>query len=393
MIVIMGFTGVRISELVSPEVESRVLLDDVLPSCIKIEASKSGLSDLYMLHGLISKGQERPTPESWLIGSRPKFSEVEPLVVRAVRILERLFRPWREFSSDPLGRRRLLVGFVSRGLARNPASVIPASSHRLRVDMQAFVADTRYVDLSTLREAAKADPKLAPYAIRPERIRPHQWRKTFMRYAMRTDPKMAPAVSQHFKHYTVALTERDYGPKDAPFLAQADSVRARSTGVALRRILEGKSRPVARLDKAISLAEEQWRKLVPDGAALDDDGFTALAIDEDLRIWHAEHGRCLIALQPDEARCHDRANTAGWRHARPNFLTRTPTLCTGCANFSVHEDSADFWRRRYVENQQAYLASNGERGFEIIRRRAEQAEKFLRALGEETPKLSGGDTA
>jgi hypothetical protein len=205
---------------------------------------------------------------------------------------------------------------------------------------------------------------------------------------MRTDPGMAPAVSQHFKHYNVALTERDYGPKDAKFLQQADSTRARSTGVALRRILEGKSRPIARLDKAISIAKDQWAELLPDGAAMDDDGFTALAIDEDLRIWDAEHGRCLIALQPDEARCHERAGTAGWRHARPNRLTRTPSLCLGCANFTVHDGTAEFWRRRYVENQRAYLAAKGELGFEIIRRQADTAAKFLRALGEKVPDIT-----
>lgn len=144
-------------------------------------------------------------------------------------------------------------------------------------------------------------------------IQPHQWRKTFMRYAMRTDPRMAPAVSQHFKHYTVALTERDYGPKDIRFLEEADSTRARQTGSFLRRMVEGKTRPVARLDRAFELQKEQWRALVPDGEAHDDAAYTRVAIREDLRIWYVEYGRCLIALHPNEARCHERAGTAGWR--------------------------------------------------------------------------------
>ncbi len=385
LIVLMGFTGMRISEAVSPEVNDRTIINDVLPSCIEVEGSKSGLSNLYMLHGLLSKMQERPTPETWLMGSRPVFAGSEPATVRAVKVLELLYQPWRRFASDPLARRRLFVGFASRGLPREKGSVIPVSSQRLRVDMQAFVANSAYVDLSGLQEAAKSNPILKPYADDPGIIRTHQWRKTFMRYAMRTDPKMAPAVSQHFKHYNVALTERDYGPKDASFLEQADSLQARSTGVALRSIIEGQKRPVARLDKGITLWKEQWRELIPEGHEPDDEGFTALAVNEDLRIWHSEHGRCLVGLQPDEARCHDRAGTAGWRHARPNHLTRTPSLCTGCANFSVNLSAIPFWRRRYVENQQAFVDANGEPGFEIIRRRAEMAAKFLRALGEEPP--------
>ena len=392
LITIMGVTGVRISEAVSPEVEPRIIINEILPSCIEVETSKSGLSDHFLLKGLLSKAQERPTPEKWLIGARPKLTGVEPPALRAVRVLELLYSPWRRFASDPLARRRLFTGFLARGLPRDPGTVSTVTSHRLRLDMKAFVGDPRYVDLSGLAAAAPSKPELVPYLATDKAkvgacIRPHQWRKTFMRYAMRTDPRMAPAVSQHFKHYTVALTERDYGPKDAKFLQQADSTRARSTGVALRRILEGKSRPIARLDKAIAIAKDQWAALVPDGAAMDDDGFTALAIDEDLRIWDAEHGRCLIALQPDEARCHERAGTAGWRHARPNRLTRTPSLCLGCANFSVHDGTARYWRRKYVENQRAYLAAKGELGFEIIRRQADTAAKFLRALGEELPDI------
>lgn len=392
LIVIMGFTGLRISEAVSPEVGSGVILDDVLPGCIEVETSKSGLSDHFMMKGLLSKGQERPTPETWLIGARPKMTSVEPPTVRAIRVMHLLYDPWRRFASDPLARRRLFTGFLKRGLPQSPGTVTAASSHRLRLDMRAFIGDPRYVDLSGLEAAARSKPELLPYLATDEakvgaNVRPHQWRKTFMRYAMRTDPKMAPAVSQHFKHYTVAITERDYGPKDAKFLQEADSVRARATGVALRRILEGKARPVARLDKAIGLAKDQWTALLPDGAKMDDDGFTALVIDEDLRIWDAEHGRCLVGLQPDEARCHERAGTAGWRHARPNFLARTPSLCSGCANFTLHDGAAGFWRRRYVENQRAYLQSGEDPGFEIIRRRAETAAKFLRALGEKVPEI------
>jgi integrase len=393
LVVIMGYTGLRISEAVSITVEPRLLLRDELPSCISREASKSGLAHHYMLHGLLSKGQERPIPEEWLMGARPMSgASREPATVRAVRVLEALYDPWRRFAADEHTKRQLFVGFAGSGLPRRRTSVIPITSQTLRFGLKALVADQRYVDLSGLEEAALTKEELRPYLATPDSkvaagIRPHQWRKTFMRYAMRTDPKMAPAVSQHFKHLTVAMTERDYGPKDIKFLEESDSIRARATGSFLRRMVEGTTRPISRLDKAFELSSQQWRAMLPDDAPQDDDAFTKLAIDQDLRIWFAEHGRCLVALHPDEARCHDRAGTPGWRHARPNMLTRTPSLCTGCKNFSVHEDTAAFWRRRYVEHQRAYLSSGGDLSFEIIRRRAEQAGAYLRALGEELPEI------
>lgn len=394
LVVIMGYTGVRISEAVSVVVEPRILLRDVLPACVTKEVSKSGLSQHYMLHGLLSKGQERPTPEKWLMGARPLSGAVrEPATVRAIRVLEALYDPWRRFASDPHAKRQLFLGFAGSGLPRRRTSITAITSQTLRFGLKALVADTRYVDLSNLEEAARTKEELRPYLATESSkvaacIRPHQWRKTFMRYAMRTDPKMAPAVSQHFKHLTVAMTERDYGAKDIRFLEEGDSMRARATGSFLRRMVEGTARPVSRLEKAFELFGEQWRAMIPDDVPHDDDAFTKLAIDQDLRIWFAEHGRCLIALQPDEARCHERAGTKGWRHARPNMLTRTPSLCTGCKNFSIHEDTTSFWRRRYVEHQRAYLGARGDLSFEIIRRRAEQAAAYLRALGEELPDIS-----
>lgn len=393
LVVIMGYTGVRISEAVSVVVEPRLLLRDVLPSCVTMEVSKSGLSRHYMLHGLLSKGQERPTPEKWLMGARPMSGAArEPATVRAVRVLEALYDPWRQFASDPHAKRQLFVGFAGSGLPRRRSSITAITSPTLRSGLKALVADARYVDLSGLEQTARTKEELLPYLATGTTkvaacIRPHQWRKTFMRYAMRTDPKMAPAVSQHFKHLTVAMTERDYGPKDIRFLEEGDSMRARATGSFLRRMVEGTTRPISRLEKAFELAGEQWRAMIPDDVPHDDDAYTKLAIDQDLRIWFAEHGRCLVALHPDEARCHDRAGTQGWRHARPNMLTRTPSLCTGCKNFSIHEDTVGFWRRRYVEHQRAYLGAGGDLSFEIIRRRADQAAAYLRALGEDLPDI------
>lgn len=398
LIVIMGFTGVRISEAVSIVVEPRLLIDDELPTCVTKETSKSGLSDHYILHGLLSKAQGKPTPEEWLMGSRPRSGGAEPPTVRAVRVLEKLYAPWRRFASETDVSQQLFIGFLGSGLPRRRSSVAKISSQTLRFGMKTFVGDSSYVDLSGLAKAAETKNEIKPYLPTDKLaagacIRPHQWRKNFMRYAMRTDNRMAPAVSQHFKHFTVALTERDYGAKDIRFLEEGDSVRARETGSFLRRMVEGHARPVTRLDRAFANVADQWRKLVPEGSQPDDAGFTKVALDQDLRIWFAEHGRCLIALQPGEARCHERAGTGGWRHARPNHLTRTPSLCAGCSNFSIHEDTAAFWRRRYVENQTAYLQSKGELSFEVIRRVAEQAANYLRALGEELPVINLGEVA
>jgi hypothetical protein len=110
-------------------------------------------------------------------------------------------------------------------------------------------------------------------------------------------------------------------------------------------------------------------------------------LSHDLRIFHAEHGLCLIGANPDQARCHSAAGTSSWRRLKPNYETRTPRLCAGCANFVATSAHAGYWRRRYIHHQEAWLRSGKSVDFKVIQLRAEQSAKVLKALGLPLPQI------
>lgn len=383
--VIMGLTGVRISEALSPKLKPRLPGDGhSLPSCISKEVSKTGLCDLFLLHGLHSKQETKARPESWLAGSRPRGSGTEPLVVNAVRVLERLYEPWRAFAGNSAAASSLMISFTARGLPRKPASVGQLTIVVVREGLREFI--DRHVDLTSLDQLATDKPHLARYAqSKGQCVHPHQWRKTFLRYAMRIDSRMTAAVSQHFKHLSLVITEKEYAPSDLSLLVEADGMQLRETAAALREIITGVQPSFARIDRAIAAARDDLKRMLPDIDTASDRAFEDLAIKQDLRIWYAPHGRCLIAINPDEARCQAAAGNQGWAHRAPNPLTRTPGLCLGCANFSLSPHSIGFWRERYIANQHSWLSSGRDLAFRVAQKRAEQAAAVLKALGEPLP--------
>ncbi len=400
VLVIFCGTGVRISELcsltASPAVAPKSLplfdaldeekeIGDDLPHCVSVSTSKTGLNDHFFMHGRLFKNERVPKDETWLIGARPKGSDVEPTVLRAIRVLERLTLPWRGLADDAHVRGHLLMGFKGRGLPRSSKAVRPIRGGSLRASLKAFIADE--CDLASLEDQIVSDRKLAPYVkYNGGCIRTHQWRKTFALYMMKVDDRMIPPLAHHFKHMSVAVTENSYMPTDPSMLAAQDSVHMQETARYFYEQRHGAGGSFGRLDDLLTEHQEQWAKLVDDlpfeEAYPDVESF---CLDRDIRIFHADHGRCLIGANPDEARCHEVSGTTSWRNSKPNHITRTPSLCTGCSNFSVSAEHAGFWRRRYISNQRSWIESDRSLQFRVIQKRAQQAAQILRALKQPVP--------
>ncbi len=395
VLVIFCGTGVRISELCSLTADSTVvpaalpLFDglesaapdaDALPRCVSVSTSKTGLNEHFFMHGRLFKNERTPKDETWLIGSRPKGSDVEPTVLRAIRVLERLFLPWRGLASDEHVRSHLLMGFRGRGVPRSAKALLPIRAGSLRLSLKDFVAGE--CDLAGLADLVRSDKKLAPYVTSKGRcIRTHQWRKTFALYMMKVDDRMIPALAHHFKHMSVAVTENSYMPSDPSMLAATDSVHMQETARYFYEQRHGSGGSFGRLDELVDEHREEWAKLVDDLPF--EEAYPELqsyCLERHIRIFHAEHGRCLIGANPDLARCHEASGTSSYRNSRPNHLTRTPSLCTGCANFSVSREHAGFWRRRYATHQTTWIESDRSRQFRVIQKRAQQAASVLRAL-------------
>lgn len=390
--VIFSGTGCRISEVLSLELTNETQdlplfatrqPEDALPSCVTTRKSKSGLHQQFFMKAKLSKNEDEPKDETWLIGSRPMDrADIEPPVLRAIRVLERLFAPWRDFATAPAAKKGLILAFSARGLPRKGRGVLPAAVGHVRSSLADYVARPE-IGLSSMKAAARDNPKLAPYVKHNGRcIRPHQWRKTFALYMMRLDERMIPALANHFKHMSIAVTEGAYMPQEPSMIAARDSVHMMETHRALYEMRRGAGSTFGKLDRAMDGFKDDLRRLIGDLPLEENfEEIESALLTRDLRIYQAEHGRCLIAANPDRARCHDAGGTSSWRRLQPNHETRTPGLCAGCDNFSISREHAGFWAERYVENQRNWLLSDRSADFEIIHRRATQAAGVLRALG------------
>lgn len=395
VLTIFAGTGVRISELCSltadpdPAPPATPLFPEeaqgsALPHCVTTAVSKTGLNEHLFMNGRLFKNQRTPVEERWLIGARPRGDDVEPPVLRAIRVLERLYLPWRRVSGDPKLRSQLILGMQGGALPRTKG-LLPISADLLRTSSKGFIATE--CGLEQLAADAETDRKLAPY-VRDKGacIRPHQWRKTFALYMMKVDDRMIPALAHHFKHLSIAVTENSYMPTDPSMLAAHDSVHAQEAARWFYEQRHGAGGSFGRLDEIMAEHRAEWEKLVAD---LPFDEAVPIVqrfcLDKDIRIFNAEHGRCVIAANPDRARCHEAAGTVSWRNAVPNHMARTPGLCAGCSNFSVAPEHAGYWRRRFASHQSSWLGSDRSPQFRAVQKRAQQAAAVLQALGVPLP--------
>jgi hypothetical protein len=378
VIVLQSHVGQRISEVVG--LKAGADAETGLPSCITLRTSRTGLNTVFYLKGLVSKIHSKEM--EWVIGARPVGSSYLPPPVRALTVLERLYRPWREMGE----RDDLIVSFsANRGLPKGKHSIGRAYSNKICKGQQDFVRE--YVDLGALGN----DPEMEVY--RDGRgLRTHQWRKAFALWVIRTDSRMLPHLSQHFKHLSLAMTEQGYIGNDPELIKAMDAVRQQMT---TRLFFEAATGQTAYAGHMAALIEEHRTTLARLVTGKEEkNAYRAVeqwVIENDLRIWFAEHGKCLIGLRPSAARCHQIGGTGHWGNDRPNFEIREPSVCAGCECFLIDGEHVGFWRQRYLSNQRAVVnAEHSGRGdeFYVARQRARQAAAILRALGQKLPEVN-----
>jgi integrase len=169
-IVIAGFVGMRVSEILSMEA-----------GCIEHRSiGDTGVLQAYVVARMFKTVDDpRGRMERWLAP--------EP-VVRAVEILERLSLPMRKASE----RRELFLTKTPRG------DIVPVTG----------------LDISSRIRKFAAYVSVPHHEGKPWPFRPHQFRKTFARFVARRDRSQLMALSDHFKHASVAMTFKGYVGND-----------------------------------------------------------------------------------------------------------------------------------------------------------------------------------
>ncbi|NVZ69081.1 hypothetical protein [Pseudomonas costantinii] len=376
LLIIQACTGIRTSELCGLEAESN--WEGPYPSCIKTVPAESGLYELFYLCGKVFKLREQPEECEWLIGVRPVDSDALPFIVETITTLERLHRPLRE-----LGQLNKLVVIMNHrsGLPTAANSVSPLVGKVVRGGLKKFARD--HTQWSTIPVVSAQGISIKGYIDTQGKIlRPHQWRKNFGQFLYRVDHSMIPAISRHFKHTTLIMTEQNYIGNDYRLLDDINSTQRREHSRFLYEYCTGQRMTDGLGGKLIDVLKPQFQinPSDPESSMARIDNFCT---EQSLISILGPHGRCLMSFSPLKSECHKAAKTVSWANKFPNYQSQTPGMCTGCSCFVVDATHLPFWKDRHQKNNDAWLIakSTGEESqFSIAFQRAAQAEKIIRKI-------------
>lgn len=359
---IHGLTGLRASELCSFDAGDG---DTGHPSCVRSEITPDGLLEIFYCTGVESKTSKHSA--EWVIGVRPAGSDYLPPPVRAFDVLHALFAPWRK-----LGRtNKLLVSFSdARGLPRQASSVGRMTTGALTIIQNQFLQE--WCDLSHVSEASKAQlgEKL--------HIRGQQWRTTFATYLFRVDSGLLPAISRHFKHMSIAMTERGYIGTDVAMIEAVTSQIVNETTRFFFAAATGTANFAGGIGKLVRKFREQLREALPDQSL---DMARRFVLDNQITLIPLRYGKCFIHLQPELSRCHELGGTTHWSRQSPNLAMRGPGTCAGCLLFAASSEDLPFWQDRAAERAAALEGlSIKDPSMRTLAAQLHQAQNMIRVL-------------
>ena len=333
-IIIQGSTGLRVSEIEMLEADG-VNEKTGLPDCINIKIDDTSTIELFYLKGFLVKTTLAREKAEWLIGARIIGAKhVPPPVLALQRVYE---------LSRSLGRGQT-AGRLFTGSGGSVWNYLMGDSKPLnRIQIQA------------LQRAFAATWVDRALATRTDVLRTHGWRKSFAQFIFNTDPSLGPALTQHYKHLSIAMTMEFYVTNDPALLGYLDSERAMGTARDLYEISTGRSAMAGRLGRQMKDHLAQIKDLVrnkPREAAIS--ALYAYVSQNQISFWFLEWGNCGLTLSPQEAACHEEAGTTSWRNLAPNFGYRDLDVCVGCSRLLVLKRHLPFWEDRYAKLLKAW---------------------------------------
>ncbi|PZU05707.1 MAG: hypothetical protein DI606_19240 [Sphingobium sp.] len=376
-IIILRFsTGIRHGEVLTlaPGMQA-----NGLPNCVTTEISVSGAYELFFIKGTVSKGWDHPEDARWLLAARVSGETRLPDAVRAIQVIETILAPWRERSSDPDIHKQLLIQFGTVGFPSSPSHILPMLSDQVSIMMRDFYE--RRVDWS---DVDFTDPNISSFAGQGIRkIKSKQWRKTWANFVFRTDRKLLPAISQQFQHYSTVLTQDAYIGKDAEQLGLIGDAATERAIEFMADALDGNSGVGGMARKAVDKLDDLKASVRGLTGTEKSEVIRDWLVERDITMWSAPHGKCLIGMMPTGSRCHAAAGTLDWSNQTPNFATRSPRLCSGCACFAVGHEDVPFWAQRYLENKKIWeqaVARHMDVHYVVARDRYLASENVLKSL-------------
>lgn len=386
-ILIQGTAGMRISELMG--IQAGFDLTSGLPKGVRIEGTATGLYDLFLLRTVLSKTEKGlPREVDWVLGLRPKGVVEEPLAVRALRLLNRLYEPWHEYAKTP----RLFLALVSGYLPRKSTKLNVMNSSSLCRCMKKFME--RWVDLSDLHNESVhkvADNDLVKWReSKGTIISSHMLRKSWAQFVFAVNPKLMPAIQLQFHHLSIAMTDSGYIGNNPLLVTAMNSVATQQRNLLIYETVLGRQPLAGKMGEQIEVATRELAtqvKGLPTSSAWQ--RTVQFCDDIDLKIFFNPHGKC-VPLSTSKMRCHNEVGTPLGLRAQPNASSRQPSLCAGCDCFVLDTRHAAFWEARYFQNSISLRRAESmgvADKFRAIKDRAVQAGKLLKKIGVNIEKI------
>lgn len=356
IIAIQATTGMRISEVCGLDADPSH--DGPYPSCIEMESSASGLFDIFFISGKLFKTSSEWTGARWVAGLRPKGSDHLPPPVRAIMVVQRLFRRWRAEGSAP-------SLFMTMGAGGLPSSV----EHLNRQRSTPLAQNEWIVENVGIVPAIK--------------VTSHQWRKAFVKFLFRSDRRLLPALALHLKHVSLAMTEI-YAGGDLKLIDDIDSEASRYASELLLEWASGAKLargPVAAMimERCTELGHRLGNHTADDRKREID----RIVAENSITAWPLQraerhYGTCVF--RPGAALC--RGAQIG-PSLRPDASAANPGLCAGCTSLAVGDGHVPFWKERLAENERL-LDENRETDVGVAmlaRKRIDQSRQVLAWFG------------
>jgi len=324
-IVIAGFVGMRVSEVLS-----------MTAGAIELHPiGDSGVSQAYVTARLFKTVDD---PD----GRLERWVAPAP-VVRAVDLLERLSAPLRNAS----GRDELfLVKNTQYG------EVIPVTHMHMAWRINDFA---RHVGVPH-------------HAGKPWSFSTHQFRKTFARFIARRDRTQLLGLAEHFKHASVAMTARGYVGSDFDLHELVNHEARAETAAALDQLLAAK-RLGGRMGERIVAGNARFRGRAGEQLRRD---YIAFVLEEtDLRIHACDYGWCVF--QQETSRCGG--------ELQPDEAGRAPAVCLTCSNMVIEAKHRPYWLDRKARNA-VLLPNANAMTAAVLNEAIGQCEQVLAQLGD-----------
>lgn len=339
-IVIAGFVGMRFHEIA-----------ELKEDCILSRTSADGLLRVWFLRSCSHKTSSEVNGRemTWTAGSTPIDSEEVPPAIKAVQVLTRLKKVKNDVPGQPL----YSALFAFRGLVayRQQANYGRFTNEKLTERLDAFVQS-----ISLPRDW---------------KISLHQFRKTFARFVARMDKSNLRALSRHFHHTSLAMTDGSYVGGDFELSELVSEFQQEELAYHLQRLIASPALAGRMADAVATHGRSMIDKVNGDTTKL----IELIVSDTDITIHSCDWGFCLYRQE---------LSACKGGHKSPNYANRNVSVCSRCPNLVItKDDHKAFWLDRKRLHEGLLLHAANDLQLRVIRARLDECQNVLDQLERE----------